>query len=158
MFLQEAFLRNSSPPLPKSLIKLSLFFKKSWHHSLIQKIAVSARGIVRYRENQFYTVLLLYSKCSNFVNSENIFLLFTLLTVPSKPSLNFFTFQADTVQSSQECTCLFVSRGVRSQVLFDWKHQFCCNSLKLFKVKSNRNMMFECWKTPKMTLTLFTAV
>ena len=45
-FLQEAFLRNSSPPLPKSLIKLSLFFKKSWHHSLIQKLQLVHDGLV----------------------------------------------------------------------------------------------------------------
>ena len=33
------------PPLPKSLIKLSLFFKKSWHHSLIQKLQLVHDGL-----------------------------------------------------------------------------------------------------------------
>ena len=41
------------------------------------KIAVGARWIVLYWEDQFYTVLLLYSKCSNFVNSDFFFIVHT---------------------------------------------------------------------------------
>ena len=83
MFLQEAFLRNSSPPLPKSLIKLSLFFKKSWHHSLIQKLQLVHDGLAFIERISFIQYCCCNPNVQMMETQKRFILLFTQLAVPS---------------------------------------------------------------------------